>query len=122
MVVLHALADALLGTAGLGDIGQHFPDTDPTFKDADSKQLLGQVVELIHDAGYQPVNVDVPIIAQQPHLAPYIDQMRQQVASILDIGTNQVSIKATTTEGLGFIGRQEAIAAHAVALIGRRLL
>jgi len=121
-VVLHALADALLGATGLGDIGQYFPDTDPTFKDADSKQLLGQIVELIHDAGYQPINVDVTILAQQPHLAPYIDQMRQQVASILDIGTNQVSIKATTTEGLGFIGRQEAIAAHAVALIGRRPL
>ncbi len=117
-MVLHALADALLGAAALGDIGQHFPDTDPTFKDADSKQLLGQVVELIHDAGYHPINVDVTIIAQQPRLAPYIDQMRQQVATILDIGSSQVSIKATTTEGLGFIGRGEAIAAHAVVLIG----
>ncbi len=118
-VVLHAIADALLGAAGCGDIGQHFPDTDPAYKDADSKALLAHVVDAVSEAGYQPVNVDVTIIAQEPRLAPYMEQMRGQIASILNIAPNAVNIKATTNEGLGFIGRQEAIAAHAVALIRR---
>lgn len=120
-VVLHAVADALLGAAGLGDLGQHFPDTDPAYKDADSKALLAQVVELVRSAGYQPTNVDVTVIAQQPRLTPYLEQMRQAIARILKLKmtTEGVSVKATTTEGLGFIGRGEAIAAHAVALIAQ---
>lgn len=116
-VMLHAIADALLGAAGQGDIGQHFPDTDPAYKDADSKVLLAQVVDLLREGGYQPVNVDVTVIAQQPRLAPYIEPMRQQLGAILNIGVDHVNVKATTTEGLGFIGHGEAIATHAVALI-----
>ena len=115
-VVLHALADALLGAAGLGDIGSHFSDTDPAYKDADSKRLLARVVELVRNGGRQPVNADVTIIAQEPRLAPYVDQMRRQIAAILSIPVDCLNIKATTTEGLGFVGRGEAIAAHAVAL------
>jgi len=121
-VVLHAVADALLGAASLGDIGQHFPDADPAYKDVDSKQLLSQVVDLLRASGYQPVNVDVTIIAQQPRLAPYIEQMRQQLAPILGVTVDEVNVKATTTEGLGPIGQGEAIAAHAVALGCRRPL
>lgn len=116
-VALHALADALLGAAALGDIGKHFPDTDPRWKGADSRALLRSVVELVAAEGFRPVNVDLTIIAQQPKMAPYIAQMRENVASDLALPLNCVSVKATTTEHLGFTGRGEGIAAQASALI-----
>lgn len=116
-VALHALCDALLGAAALRDIGYHFPDTDPAYKGADSRVLLRRVVELIKEKGYAPGNVDVTIIAQAPKLLPYIEQMRLTVADDLGIDPDCVSVKATTTERLGFTGREEGIAAQAVALI-----
>lgn len=116
-VALHALCDALLGAAALGDIGKHFPDTDPRYKGIDSRLLLRHVVELLKSIGFQIGNVDVTVIAQAPKLAPYIPQMRATVASDLDIDEERVSIKATTTERLGFTGRREGIAAMASALI-----
>jgi len=116
-VLLHAIADALLGAAGLGDIGQHFPDTDRAYKDADSSQLLGQVMDLVAEAGYRPSNVDATIIAQRPRLADHIPVMRQHIAATLELSESQVNVKATTTEQLGFVGREEGIAAQAVALI-----
>lgn len=116
-VALHALCDALLGAAALRDIGYHFPDTDPAFKGADSRRLLRRVVELIAEKGYRPGNVDVTIIAQAPKLLPYIERMRATVASDLGIDPDCVSVKATTTERLGFTGRGEGIAAQASALI-----
>lgn len=116
-VLLHALADALLGAAALGDIGQHFPDTDPAFAGADSRVLLRRVVALVRAAGYAVVNVDVTVLAQRPKLAPHRDAMRANIAADLGIDIGAVSVKATTTEGLGPVGRQEAIAAHAVCLL-----
>ncbi|PIE41395.1 MAG: 2-C-methyl-D-erythritol 2,4-cyclodiphosphate synthase [Gammaproteobacteria bacterium] len=115
-VVLHALADALLGAAALGDIGKHFPDTDPEFCGADSRELLRHVMTLL--AGdYCVSNVDVTIVAQAPKMAPHIQSMRQHIAADLGIDISQVNVKATTTESLGFIGRKEGVAVHAVALI-----
>ena len=116
-VALHALCDALLGAASLRDIGYHFPDTDASFKDADSKLLLARVVELIGEKGYSVGNVDVTVCAQTPKLSPHIDRMRQTVAAILKVVPDDVGIKATTTEGLGFTGRKEGIAAYATCLI-----
>ena len=116
-VALHALCDALLGAASLRDIGYHFPDTDASFKDADSKLLLARVVELIGEKGYSVGNVDVTVCAQTPKLSPHIDRMRQTVAAILKVEPDDVGIKATTTEGLGFTGRKEGIAACATCLI-----
>lgn len=116
-VALHALCDALLGAAALRDIGYHFPDTDPAYKGADSRRLLRRVVELIAEKGYRPGNVDVTIIAQAPKLLTYIERMRETVAADLGIGLDYVSVKATTTERLGFTGRGEGIAAQASALI-----
>jgi len=116
-VLLHAISDALLGAIGEGDIGHHFPDTDPAFKDADSKELLKRVWALILDRGYRLGNVDAVIIAQQPKMAPHIDNMRQIIAKLLGAETDQINIKATTTEKLGFVGREEGIAAQAVCLI-----
>ena len=116
-VALHALADALLGAAALGDIGRHFPDTDPEWKGADSRVLLRRVVELVAAEGMRPVNVDITIIAQEPKLAPYIMPMRENVAFDLGLPLNCVSVKATTTERLGFTGRGEGIAAQASALL-----
>ena len=113
-VVLHALCDALLGAAGLGDIGGHFPDTDTAYAGADSRVLLRQVVTLLHSHQWQPVNVDITIIAQKPKLAPHSEAMRANIASDLGIKHQVVNIKATTTEGLGYIGREEGIACHAV--------
>lgn len=115
-VVLHALADALLGAAALGDIGQHFPDTDPEFSGADSRELLRHVVSLVSD-DYCVSNVDITIIAQAPKMLPHIPEMRKLIASDLCIDISQVNVKATTTEKLGYIGRKEGIAVHAVALI-----
>lgn len=119
-VALHALADALLGAAALGDIGQMFPDTDPEFEGADSRVLLCRVAEAVAAAGYRPVNADITIIAQKPKMAPHIRQMRENVASCLGLAVEDVSVKATTTEGLGFTGRGEGIAAQATALLVKR--
>ena len=116
-VALHALMDALLGAAGMGDIGKHFPDTDARFEGADSRRLLRFVVELLQKEGWQVNNVDVTIIAQRPKLAPFIATMRERVAGDLGVGEDAVNIKATTTEKLGFTGRGEGIAAEAVASI-----
>ena len=116
-VALHALADALLGAAAMHDIGYHFPDTDPEYKGADSRRLLRRVVEIIGEQGYSVGNVDVTIIAQRPKMLHYIEQMRQNVAADLGIDVDAVSVKATTTERLGFTGRGEGIAAQATALI-----
>ena len=116
-VLLHAVADALLGAAALGDIGQHFPDTDPAFAGADSRRLLREVAEQVRRAGYQVANVDATVLAQRPKLAPHRDAMRANIAADLGLSIAQVSVKATTTEGLGPVGRQEAIAAHAVCLL-----
>ena len=116
-VAAHALADALLGAAALGDIGQHFPDTDPAYAGADSLVLLGKVVELLKAEGWQVENADVTILAQRPKLKPHIPQMRQNFARAMGVPVTAVSVKATTEEGLGFTGREEGIAAHAVALI-----
>ena len=114
-VALHALSDALLGAAALGDIGKHFPDTDERFKGADSAKLLERVVFLVQEKGWQVNNVDVTIIAQRPKLASYIPEMRARVAQVLKIDEDCVNVKATTTEKLGFTGRGEGIAAEAVA-------
>ena len=116
-VALHALADAILGAAALGDIGRHFPDTDPRWKGADSRMLLRHVVGLVGQKGYSIGNVDITIIAQFPKMAPHIEAMRQNVADDLGIDIDAVSVKATTTERLGFTGRGEGIAAQASALL-----
>ncbi|MDB6447052.1 MULTISPECIES: 2-C-methyl-D-erythritol 2,4-cyclodiphosphate synthase [Pseudomonas] len=118
-VLLHALSDALLGAAALGDIGKHFPDTDPQFKGADSRALLRHVVSLIHAKGWTVGNVDNTIVAQAPKMAPHIETMRQLIAEDLQVGIDQVNVKATTTEKLGFVGREEGIAVHSVALLLR---
>ena len=114
-VALHALSDAILGAAALGDIGKHFPDTDERFKGADSVKLLEHVVYLVEEKGWQVNNVDVTIIAQRPKLASYIPAMRSRVAQVLKIDEDCVNVKATTTEKLGFTGRGEGIAAEAIA-------
>lgn len=116
-VALHALSDALLGAAALGDIGLHFPDTDNRWRGADSRMLLRHVVKIVGEAGFVPVNVDITIMAQAPKMRPHIDAMRQNVADDLNIPVNCVSVKATTTEELGFTGRREGIAAQATALL-----
>lgn len=118
-VALHALMDALLGAAGLGDIGRHFPDTDMKFKDADSMLLLRQVVGLLQKHGWQINNADVTIMAQRPKLAPYIEQMAANIAREMRIERSAVNVKATTTEKLGFVGRGEGMASEAVVSIIR---
>ncbi len=116
-VLAHAVMDALLGAAGLGDIGQHFPDTDPAYAGADSLKLLARVMELLRAAGYTVGNVDATVLAQAPKLAPHIPQMRQNLARVMAVDPGRVNVKATTEEGLGFTGAKQGIAAHAVALI-----
>jgi len=116
-VALHALTDGLLGALALGDIGHHFPDDDPTFKGADSRQLLRQVVALVGERGYALGNADLTIIAQAPKLASHIGAMRQNLAEDLGCDMDQINVKATTTEKLGFVGREEGIAVHAVVLL-----
>ena len=116
-VLLHAVCDALLGAAALGDIGKHFPDSDPRFEGIDSRILLRKTAELLRGKGYRIVNIDATIIAQRPKLAGFIEKMRGNIASDCGIGTDAVNIKATTEEGLGFTGKAEGIAAHAVCLI-----
>ena len=116
-VLIHALCDALLGAAGLWDIGHHFPDTDNEFKDIDSRVLLRRVLADLAERGWQVNNIDSTVIAQVPKLAPYIPAMRELVATDLSIDIDAVNIKATTTEKLGFVGREEGVAAHAVVLL-----
>ena len=116
-VLLHAVCDALLGAAALGDIGKHFPDSDPSFEGIDSRILLRKTAELLRGKGYRIVNIDATVIAQRPKLAGFIEKMRENIASDCGIETDAVNIKATTEEGLGFTGKAEGIAAHAVCLI-----
>jgi len=118
-VALHALCDALLGALALGDIGQHFPDTDPHYKDADSSTFLEAVMALVRERGWQVNNVDLTIIAQTPKLAPYRDAMRSRLAELLGVEIDAVSVKATTTDQMGFVGRREGIAAIAVVSLTR---
>jgi len=116
-VVIHALCDALIGAAGMGDIGQHFPDTDREYLNIDSRILLRQVIKRLQSQGFKVINADLTVVAQTPKLAAYLPGMRERLAADLAVQPNQVNIKATTTERMGFTGREEGIAVHAVALI-----
>ena len=116
-VLLHAITDALLGSLALGDLGKHFPDTDQKYKDADSKILLKDAYNLIKESGYKIGNIDAVVSAQKPKLSPYIDEMRKIISKLLDTDIENVSVKATTTEKLGFVGREEGIAAFATVLV-----
>jgi 2-C-methyl-D-erythritol 2,4-cyclodiphosphate synthase len=116
-VLLHAICDAMLGAASLGDIGVHFPDTDNTYKNIDSKILLKRTLELIGQKGYQVVNIDSTLCLQAPKIKPYVVQMQETIAGILNISTEEISIKATTTEQLGFVGREEGVVAYATVLL-----
>ena len=116
-VVLHALCDALLGAAGLGDIGHHFSDSDPQWKGADSARFVASVLALLRARRLAVANVDLTVLAQAPKIAPYREAMRRQIAQLLEVGVERVNIKATTTEGLGFLGRAEGIAAQAMVLL-----
>ena len=116
-VLLHAVCDALLGAACLGDIGEHFPDTDEVYKNIDSKILLQRVIELIHKQGYTVVNIDSTICLQSPKIKPYVLSMQKTMAAILGISEKDISIKATTTEQLGFVGREEGLVAYATVLL-----
>ena len=116
-VLLHAVSDALLGAAGLGDIGKHFPDTDPQYKGADSLKLLTIVAEKVREAGYRVSNIDVTMIAQRPKLKDHIPLMRENIATAVGIGADRVNVKATTEEKLGFTGREEGLSCHAVCLL-----
>ena len=116
-VLTHALGDALLGAVAAGDLGRHFPDTDPAFKDISSLILLERIMAVVQSRGYQPVNVDITVVAEQPRLAPHIPRMIDNLAPILGLAPDAVSIKATSTEKMGFAGREEGIAAYAVVLV-----
>ena len=116
-VLIHAIIDAMLGAAALGDIGQHFPDSDNAYKGVDSRVLLRAAAQKVRDLGYAVVNIDAVIIAQVPRMAPHIERMRANIASDLQIATGAVNVKATTTEGLGFTGRREGIVAQAICLL-----
>jgi 2-C-methyl-D-erythritol 2,4-cyclodiphosphate synthase len=116
-VVLHAVMDAILGALALGDIGQHFPNTDPAYKDADSRALARRVWALARERGYRMGNLDVMVLAEAPRLRPHVDAMRASMAALYECEPHQVSVKATTMEGLGFVGRREGIAAQAVVLL-----
>lgn len=118
-VLLHAICDALLGAAGSGDIGTHFPDTDAAWKDADSRDLLRRVKEIISADGWTVGNVDATLVLEKPKIKPHVPAMRETIAGILDIDLSAVGIKATTNEGMGFVGRGEGVCAHAVALLVR---
>lgn len=118
-VLVHALCDALLGAISVGDIGTHFPDNNPEYKNADSMKLLEKVVAMVSDAGYKVVNIDSVIIAEKPKMFPYKAQMIENIAKVLKISNNAVSVKAKTNEGVDAIGKGEAIAAHVVALLGK---
>lgn len=116
-VLLHAVSDALLGAAALGDIGKHFPDSSEEFEGADSMELLRQVVSMLADKGFYTVNIDCTVIAQKPKLAPYIEQMKENIANACGTAPDMVNVKATTEEGLGFTGQMQGISAHAVCII-----
>ncbi len=116
-VLLHAVSDAFLGALALGDIGQHFPDSDPKYKNADSVLLLNQVYQLIKEKGYQLGNLDVVVAMQRPKISPFIYQMRNRIAEVLQTNIDMISVKATTTENLGFVGREEGVSAFATVLI-----
>jgi 2-C-methyl-D-erythritol 2,4-cyclodiphosphate synthase len=120
-VLLHAICDALLGSLALGDIGTHFPDTDQRYKNIDSKILLKETAALIAKSGYKVVNIDSTICLEQPKIKPHVPQMQQAIAQILGIGISDISIKATTTEGMGFVGRKEGVVAYATVLVERVL-
>ncbi|WP_174734492.1 2-C-methyl-D-erythritol 2,4-cyclodiphosphate synthase [Mesobacillus harenae] len=120
-VLLHTISDACLGAIAAGDIGKHFPDTDPEFKDADSAKLMELVWELVTNKGYELVNIDCTIMAEKPKMAPYIESMQARIAELLKAAPEQVNVKATTTEKLGFTGRGEGIAAQAVVLLKKSL-
>jgi 2-C-methyl-D-erythritol 2,4-cyclodiphosphate synthase len=117
--LIHALCDALLGAAALGDIGRHFPDTDQAYKNADSAVLLQRVMALIKNLGWSVVNADLTILAQAPKMAPHINAMRSRLAQLLEIDVDAVNVKASTTEGMGFVGRKEGLETHAVVLLSR---
>lgn len=119
-VILHALCDALLGAAGLGDIGMHFPDSDPKWRGADSRNFLRHVMSLLSERRYAVVNVDVTLLADAPRIGKFRDAMRVNIAADLGLATDRVNVKATTSEGLGFIGKREGLACHAIALIEQR--
>lgn len=119
-VLLHTITDAALGAIGGGDIGKHFPDTDPEFKDADSRKLMTHIWQYVKEQGYELGNVDCTVIAQKPKLAPYIEQLRKSIAGLLEADPSQVNVKATTNEKLGYLGREEGIAALAVILLVER--
>jgi len=116
-VLTHAIGDALLGAAGAGDLGSHFPDKDPAYKDISSLILLERIMAMVRDRGFAPVNVDATVVAQAPRLAPHLPEMRARLAPILGLAPEEVNLKATTTEHLGFAGREEGIAAYAVVLV-----
>jgi 2-C-methyl-D-erythritol 2,4-cyclodiphosphate synthase len=120
-VLLHAIGDALLGSLALGDIGTHFPDTDQRYKNIDSKILLKETAALIAKSGYKVVNIDSTICLEQPKIKPHVPQMQEAIAQILGIGISDISIKATTTEGMGFVGRKEGVVAYATVLVERVL-
>jgi 2-C-methyl-D-erythritol 2,4-cyclodiphosphate synthase len=117
-VLAHAVTDALLGAAGLGDIGEHFPDTDERWRDADSMQLLAEVVESVHNAGLEIVNVDCTVVMERPKLAPHRQAIRERLAGVLGLDLRRVNVKASTGEGIGFVGRGEGVAALAIAGLG----
>ena len=119
-VLAHAICDALLGASALGDIGTHFPDSEPQFAGASSLDLLGRVVELVDEAGFLVANIDSVILAERPRMAPYIQTMRERLAAVLNIEVTQISVKAKTGEGLESVGRGEAMAAQVIALLGKR--
>jgi 2-C-methyl-D-erythritol 2,4-cyclodiphosphate synthase len=116
-VLIHAICDALLGAIAEGDIGRHFPDTDPQYRDIRSTILLRKVMDKVKGKGFHPLNVDATIVAQKPKLSEFIPRMVKEIAAVLEIETGRVNVKATTTEGLGFTGREEGVAAYAVALV-----
>lgn len=118
-VAIHALCDAILGALALRDIGYHFPDNDPRYKGADSKLLLAEVCRIIREKGWEIENTDITIMAEAPKFKPHIDEMREKLAEVMNVDADRVSVKATTTEGLGFTGRREGIAANAVALLSK---
>lgn len=118
--LIHALCDALLGALALGDIGKHFPDTSAEFKGIDSKILLDRTYSLIREQGYELVNADCTILLQRPKIAPYILPMREKLASVMKVDKNIISVKATTTEGVGFVGREEAVAVYATVLVEKK--
>ena len=118
-VLIHALCDALLGALGLGDIGHHFPDTDERFRGASGQFLLSEVMHLVHDRGYYPVNIDLTVLLERPKIAAYLPLMRAQLSQWLGISIDRISIKATTSERLGYIGRGEGIEVHCIALLSR---